>query len=93
MLVYISMSLNKEELKNKIIYRASYRGTKEMDLLMIGFVKSVINNNNIEYLKKLNFFINMDDEEIISLKNKEIPKNLIDETLIKVIDDFKKFKL
>tara|TARA_B100000989_G_C19440370_1_gene427039 strand:+ start:724 stop:987 length:264 start_codon:yes stop_codon:yes gene_type:complete len=87
------MSLNKEELKNKIIYRASYRGTKEMDLLMIGFVKSVINNNNIEYLKKLNFFINMDDEEIISLKNKEIPKNLIDETLIKVIDDFKKFKL
>ena len=32
------MSSNKEKLKNKIIYRASYRGTKEMDILMIGFV-------------------------------------------------------
>ena len=31
------MSDNKEELK-KIIYRASYRGTKEMDILMTHFV-------------------------------------------------------
>ena len=28
------MSQNKEDLKNKIIYRASYRGTKEMDILI-----------------------------------------------------------
>ena len=27
------MLQNKEDLKNKIIYRASYRGTKEMDIL------------------------------------------------------------
>ena len=38
------MSGNKEDLKNKIIYRASYRGSKEMDILMTSFVKSVINN-------------------------------------------------
>ena len=37
------MSLNKEDLKNKIIYRASYRGTKEMDMLVIAFVKTIIN--------------------------------------------------
>ena len=36
------MSDNKEKLKNKIIYRSSYRGTKEMDLLMTNFVKSLI---------------------------------------------------
>ena len=33
------MSRNKEEIKNKIIYRSSYRGTKEMDILMTNFVK------------------------------------------------------
>ena len=36
------MSENKEELKNKIIYRASYRGSKEMDILMSNFVNSLI---------------------------------------------------
>ena len=56
------MSSNKEDLKNKIIYRASYRGTKEMDILMIGFVNSLINNLNIEDLRDLDDFINMDDE-------------------------------
>ena len=35
------MSDNKEKLKNKIIYRASYRGTKELDLLMSNFVNSL----------------------------------------------------
>ena len=36
------MSQNKEEIKKKIIYRSSYRGTKEMDILMINFVKYII---------------------------------------------------
>ena len=48
------MSPNKEDLKNKIIYRASYRGTKEMDMLIIAFVKSIINklndNSGLEHL-------------------------------------------
>ena len=46
------MSLNKEDLKNKIIYRASYRGTKEMDILMIDFVKSIINDLSLEELNE-----------------------------------------
>ena len=41
------MMLNKEELKNKIIYRSSYRGSKEMDILLSSFVKSVINILNV----------------------------------------------
>ena len=32
------MLQNKEDLKNKIIYRASYRGTKEMDILMLSLI-------------------------------------------------------
>ena len=48
------MTFNKEDLKNKIIYRASYRGTKEMDILMIGFVKSIIDKLDVDHLKALN---------------------------------------
>ena len=44
------MSQNKEDIKNKIIYRASYRGTKEMDILMIAFVKSLIDELVFEFL-------------------------------------------
>ncbi len=52
---------NKEELKNKIIYRASYRGSKEMDILMTKFVKSIINNLNLTELNELNHLVNLDD--------------------------------
>ena len=44
----------KEELKNKIIYRASYRGSKEMDILMTGFVKSIIEELDVDKLQILN---------------------------------------
>ena len=60
---------NKEELKNKIIYRASYRGTKEMDILMTDFVKSLINDLNLIELKELDYLVNLDDESLINIKN------------------------
>ena len=46
------MSQNKEDLKNKIIYRASYRGTKEMDILMSRFVNSLIDKLKTNELKE-----------------------------------------
>ena len=61
------MSENKEELKNKIIYRASYRGTKEMDILMSNFVKSLIDDLNFSELKELDFLVNLDDESLINI--------------------------
>ena len=61
------MSQNKEDLKNKIIYRASYRGTKEMDILMTAFVKSLIDEFDENYMKTLDIFVNMDDERLISI--------------------------
>ena len=85
------MSQNKEDLKNKIIYRASYRGTKEMDILMIAFVKSLINDLDENYLKTLDSFVNMDDEILISLKKKESQSDYKDESMLYIIDKFQKF--
>ena len=85
------MPLNKEDLKNKIIYRASYRGTKEMDILMIGFVKSIIDKLDVDHLNALNEFINMDDEVLISIKKKESLIKFTNNFITKIIDDFQKF--
>ena len=86
------MTLNKEDLKNKIIYRASYRGTKEMDILMIAFVKSLIDDLDVNYLKTLDSFVNMDDETLISLKKKESQSDYKDERMLHIIDKFQKFE-
>ena len=79
---------NKEELKNKIIYRASYRGSKEMDILMSSFVKSVINNLNLTELTELDFLVSLDDENLINIKN-----NILNEkvSLTSLIKSFQKF--
>ena len=84
---------NKEELKNKIIYRASYRGTKEMDILMISFVNSIIHGLNLEQLNKLDNFVNMDDEMLMTIKNDESLINFDDPSLLKLVENFKKFKI
>ena len=85
------MSTNKEDLKNKIIYRASYRGTKEMDILMTAFVKSFIDELDEVSLKILDTFVNMDDEILISFKKKESLDNIKDKILLDIIERFKKF--
>ena len=86
------MTLNKEDLKNKIIYRASYRGTKEMDILMTAFVKSIINDLDENFLKTLDLFVDMDDETLISIKKKESLINYKDEKILQIIDKFQRFK-
>ena len=85
------MSQNKKDLKNKILYRASYRGTKEMDILMIAFVKSIINELDEVYLNLLDTFVNIDDETLISFKKKESLINYTDKKMLYIIDRFQKF--
>ena len=85
------MSQNKKDLKNKILYRASYRGTKEMDILMIAFVKSIINELDEVHLNLLDTFVNIDDETLISFKKKESLINYTDKKMIYIIDRFQKF--
>ena len=69
------MSSNKEKLKNKIIYRASYRGTKEMDILLSKFVNKYINDFNEEQLLELEIFLNFEDEIILNYYQFNISKN------------------
>ena len=85
------MAINKEEIKNKIIYRASYRGTKEMDILMTAFVRSIINNIDENYLETLNDFVNMDDETLKSIKKKESLFNIENSVMLEIIDKFQKY--
>ena len=79
---------NKEELKNKIIYRASYRGSKEMDMLMTKFVKSIINNLNLTELNKLNHLVNLDDESLIDIRNNILNDKVSQTNLIKSFQKF-----
>ena len=85
------MDSNRQNLINKIKYRAQYRGTKEMDILMIGFVKSIIDKLDVDHLNALNEFINMDDEVLISIKKKESLTKFTNGLITKIIDDFQKF--
>ena len=85
------MAINKEEIKKKIIYRASYRGTKEMDILMTAFVRSIINNIDENYLETLNDFVNMDDETLKSIRKKESLLNIDNSFMLEIIDKFQKY--
>ena len=87
------MSNKLEILKKRLIYRASYRGTKEMDMLIIAFVKSVINKINDNNLQTLDEFVNMNDETLMSIKNKQSLINTNDPIMQDIIDKFQRFKL
>ena len=81
------MNSNKQNLINKIIYRSQYRGTKEMDIFVSGFVKSVINSLSFDDLVDLDKLVNMNDEDIIKIsKNEMIFKN---NKIFKLLIDFK----
>ena len=61
------MKINKDDIKKRIIYRASYRGTKEMDVLISSFVNYIIHDLNENELSELEKFVNLSDEELIKL--------------------------
>ena len=58
------MIINIKDLKNKIIYRANYRGTKEMDKLLGSFAKIYINQLTDDELTLLSDLLNLDDENL-----------------------------
>ena len=79
-----------ELLKNKIKYRSGYRGTKEMDILLTSFVKSVINKIDENKLDKLNDFLKCNDEDIYNyyLNGTLIP-NFDDDEILNLFKEFK----
>ena len=81
------MNPNKQNLINKIIYRSQYRGTKEMDIFVSGFVKSIIDSLSFDDLVDLDKLVNMNDEDIIKIsKNEMIFKN---NKIFRLLIDFK----
>ena len=58
------MSINIPDLKKKIIYRSTYRGSKEMDSLLGSFSKKYVNILNKEDLLCLSKLMDIDDENL-----------------------------
>ena len=58
------MIINIKDLKNKIIYRANYRGTKEMDKLLGSFTKIYIDQLMSDDLLLLCDLLDLDDENL-----------------------------
>ena len=77
--------------KKKLLYRASYRGTKEMDILLSSFVKKYINGFDQDMLYELEKFLDFEDEVIANFYNFNISTKNIDKNYISKI--FKNFKV
>ena len=78
-------------LKKKIVYKSSYRGIKELDIILRSFVSKYLNKLNFEELTDLFDFLENNDEDIYKFKqgiktNKKIKNN-------NVTNLFKKFEL
>jgi len=80
-----------EIFKKKLIYRAAYRGTKEMDILLSSFVNKHIDIFNENQLLELEKFLNFEDEVILNFYHHNIIENQIDKNSVSII--FKKFIL
>ncbi len=87
----LNMTNKLEIFKKRLIYRASYRGTKEMDILLSKFVNKYINKLDDKSLLELEKFLNFEDETILNYYNYNVIRNKIDENKISKI--FKIFKI
>ena len=68
-----------ETFKKRLIYRASYRGTKEMDILLTSFVNKYIKQLDEEALLELEIFLNFEDEMLLNFYNNNIATKKIHE--------------
>ena len=79
-----------EIFKKKLLYRASYRGTKEMDLLLSSFVKKHINIFDNIQLAELEKFLEFEDETILNFYNyNKIEKKINENPISQIFKDFK----
>ena len=84
------MSDELENFKKKLLYRASYRGTKEMDILLSSFVKKNINFFDINQLKDLENFLKFEDEIILNYYNfGKVIRNIDKNPISKIFKNFK----
>jgi antitoxin CptB len=70
------MSENHDSLdprRKRLLWRASHRGLKEMDLILGGFAKSRIGNMTITDLEALEAIIELPDQELLTWATKVTP--------------------
>ena len=80
-----------EIFKKKLVYRAGYRGTKEMDILLSSFVNKHIESFNESQLYELDKFLNFEDEVILNFYHYNIIENQVNKNAVSIM--FKNFKL
>ena len=78
--------INKETLKKQIVYRATHRGSKEMDILLGNFVSKYINSFSESELDELKQLLLFEDEILYQWyfgrkNNFSIPNNKVSEKL------------
>ena len=79
-----------ETLKKKIIYRANYRGTKEMDILLSKFVDKYINTFSKDELEQLFKFLDLEDEIIYNFYlTKRMDKKIEGNKILQIFGNFK----
>ena len=84
------MTKKLELFKKKLLYRASYRGTKEMDILLSTFVKKHISLFTESQLINLEKFLDFEDETILNYYSfDKIEKNIDKNEISKVFKNFK----
>ena len=77
-------------LKKKIKYRATYRGTKEMDLLLGSFVRKYINSFSIKDLYDLYKLLdNSDDDLTKCVLNKDTRVKIPNNNVVKLLKNFR----
>ena len=84
------MIFNIDDLKKKIIYRATYRGTKELDKLLSSFTRSIINELNDDELIDLSSLLELDDENLYKFnQGLRTTVTIKDNKINKLFRDFK----
>ena len=81
------MKINKSYLKKEILYRCSYSGTKETDILYDKLIVKKIDIFSFKELKLLKdlFLTHSDDEIHLILIKKNLPKNRYNNLFNKII--------
>ena len=81
---------NNEIIKKQILYRSTHRGSKEMDLLLGNFVKSIIDKINQDDLNYLNKFLSNEDNIIYKMYYENVPeKEMSKSTILKMFKNFR----
>ena len=84
------MSNKLEIFKKRLIYRASYRGTKEMDILLSNFVNKYIDEFDQALLLDLEKFLNLEDEIILNYYHyNKLDKNIEENKVLKIFKNYK----